>query len=260
MKVEVFEYNSFCSDKFLGNPAGVCMDEGFSKEEKQKIAYKNGFSETAFLLEEDSHFRISFFTPTSEIDLCGHATVASAVHLSSQIGIKNVTFRANHDFLYCDINNENVSLILPDQNIVKKEPNSEIKEILGPSCIDFYESEIHFIGILDSFDNLMKWNNDFYSQEKLAKDQLILTSRSGNSNYDYALRMFGTKNLGVIEDPVTGSAQPPIFSYWSQLLKKEEVLVHQSSERGGLMRVRRDLRGIDVNGRVKLVKNFNQEI
>ena len=69
MKIEVFEYNSFCSDTFLGNPAGVCMDVGLSKEEKQNIAYKNGFSETAFLLEEDSCFKISFFTPTSEICL-----------------------------------------------------------------------------------------------------------------------------------------------------------------------------------------------
>ena len=70
MKIEVFEYNSFCSDTFLGNPAGVCMDVVLSKEEKQNVAYTNGFSETAFLLEEDSCFKISFFTPTSEIDLC----------------------------------------------------------------------------------------------------------------------------------------------------------------------------------------------
>ena len=103
-------------------------------------------------------------------------------------------------------------------------------------------------------------NNDFFSQDNLGKDQLILTSRHSSNNYDYALRMFGTKNLGVIEDPVTGSAQPPIFSYWSQVLKKDDLLVHQSSERGGLMRVKRDLRGIEVNGEVKLVKHFNQEI
>ena len=113
MKIEVFEYNSFCSDTFLGNPAGVCMDVGLSKEEKQNIAYKNGFSETAFLLEEDSCFKISFFTPTSEIDLCGHATVASAAHLSNKMGIKKITFKANHDVLYCDVDNEFVSLILP---------------------------------------------------------------------------------------------------------------------------------------------------
>ena len=260
MKIEVFEYNSFCSDSFLGNPAGVCMDEGLSKEEKQKIAYKNGFSETAFLLEEDSYFKISFFTPTSEIDLCGHATVASAAHLSNKMGIKKITFRANHDVLYCDVDNEFVSLILPDQKIIKKAPNPVIREILGTSCVDYYESKIHFIGVLDSFENLMKWDNDFYSNYSLGKDQLILTSPFENNNYDYALRMFGTKNLGVREDPVTGSAQPPIFSYWTNILKKEDFLVYQSSERGGLMRVKRDLRGIDVNGRVKLVKHFNQEI
>ena len=260
MKIEVFEYNSFCSDRFLGNPAGVCMDEGLSREEKQNIAFKNGFSETAFLLEENSHFKISFFTPTSEIDLCGHATVASAAHLYNKMGIKKITFRANHDFLYCDVDHESVSLIMPDQNIVKKEPNPSIKSILGTSCIDYYESKIHFIGVLDSFDSLIKWNNDFFSQDNLDKDQLILTSKHTSSNYDYALRMFGTKNLGVIEDPVTGSAQPPIFSYWSQVLKKDDVLVHQSSERGGLMRVKRDLRGIEVNGKVKLVKHFTQEI
>ena len=260
MKIEVFEYNSFCSDRLLGNPAGVCIDQDLSKEEMQNIAYKNGFSETAFLLEEDSHFKISFFTPTSEIDLCGHATVASAAHLSSKMGIKEIIFRANNDFLYCDVDDEYVSLILPDQKILKKEPSPVIKEILGTSCIDYYESKIHFIGVLDSFDSLMKWDNDFFNHENLSKDQLILTSASGNSNYDYALRMFGTKNLGVREDPVTGSAQPPIFSYWSEVLKKEEVLVYQSSERGGLMRVKRDLRGIDVNGKVKLVKQFNQEI
>ena len=260
MKIEVFEYNSFCSDRFLGNPAGVCMDEGLSREEKQNIAYKNGFSETAFLLEEDSYFKISFFTPTSEIDLCGHATVASAAHLYNKMGIKKITFRANHDFLYCDVDHESVSLIMPDQNIVKKEPNPAIKSILGTSCIDYYESKIHFIGVLDSFDSLIKWNNDFFSQDNLGKDQLILTSRHSSNNYDYALRMFGTKNLGVIEDPVTGSAQPPIFSYWSQVLQKDDVLVHQSSERGGLMRVKRDLRGIEVNGNVKLVKHFTQEI
>ena len=260
MKIEVFEYNSFCSDRFLGNPAGVCMDEGLSREEKQNIAYKNGFSETAFLLEEDSYFKISFFTPTSEINLCGHATVASAAHLYNKMGIKKITFRANHDFLYCDVDHECVSLILPDKNIVKKEPNPAIKSILGTSCIDYYESKIHFIGVLDSFDSLIKWNNDFFSQDNLGKDQLILTSRHSSNNYDYALRMFGTKNLGVIEDPVTGSAQPPIFSYWSQVLNKDDLLVHQSSERGGLMRVKRDLRGIEVNGKVKLVKHFNQEI
>ena len=260
MKIEVFEYNSFCADRFLGNPAGVCMDEGLSREEKQNIAYKNGFSETAFLLEEDSYFKISFFTPTSEINLCGHATVASAAHLSNKMGIKKITFRANHDFLYCDVDHESVSLIMPDQNIVKKEPNPAIKSILGTSCIDYYESKIHFIGVLDSFDSLIKWNNDFFSQDNLGKDQLILTSRHSSNNYDYALRMFGTKNLGVIEDPVTGSAQPPIFSYWSQVLNKDDLLVHQSSERGGLMRVKRDLRGIEVNGKVKLVKHFTQEI
>ena len=260
MKIEVFEYNSFCSDRFLGNPAGVCMDEGLSREEKQNISYINGFSETAFLLEEDSYFKISFFTPTSEINLCGHATVASAAHLYNKMGIKKITFRANHDFLYCDVDHESVSLIMPDQNIVKKEPNPAIKSILGTSCIDYYESKIHFIGVLDSFDSLIKWNNDFFSQDNLGKDQLILTSRHSSNNYDYALRMFGTKNLGVIEDPVTGSAQPPIFSYWSQVLNKDDLLVHQSSERGGLMRVKRDLRGIEVNGKVKLVKHFTQEI
>ena len=260
MKIEVFEYNSFCSDRFLGNPAGVCMDEGLSREEKQNIAYKNGFSETAFLLEEDSYFKISFFTPTSEINLCGHATVASAAHLYNKMGIKKITFGANHEFLYCDVDHESVSLIMPDQNIVKKEPNPAIKSILGTSCIDYYESKIHFIGVLDSFDSLIKWNNDFFSQDNLGKDQLILTSRHSSNNYDYALRMFGTKNLGVIEDPVTGSAQPPIFSYWSQVLNKDDLLVHQSSERGGLMRVKRDLRGIEVNGKVKLVKHFTQEI
>ena len=260
MKIEVFEYNSFCSDRLLGNPAGVCIDQDLSKEEMQNIAYKNGFSETAFLLEEDSHFKISFFTPTSEIDLCGHATVASAAHLSNKMGIKEIIFRANNDFLYCDVDDEYVSLILPDQKILKKEPSPVIKKILGTSCIDYYESKIHFIGVLDSFDNLMRWDNDFYSHVNLSKDQLILTSASGNNNYDYALRMFGTKNLGVREDPVTGSAQPPIYSYWSKILKKKDVLVYQSSERGGLMRVKRDLRGIDVNGRVKLVKHFNQEI
>ncbi len=260
MKIEVFEYNSFCSDRFLGNPAGVCIDEGLSREEKQNIAYKNGFSETAFLLEEDSYFKISFFTPTSEVDLCGHATVASAAHLNNKMGIKKMTFRANHDFLYCDVDHECVSLILPDQNILKKEPNPIIKSILGTSCVDYYESKIHFIGVLDSFDSLIKWNNDFFSQGNLDKDQLILTSKHSSNNYDYALRMFGTKNLGVIEDPVTGSAQAPIFSYWSKVLKKDDVLVHQSSERGGLMRVKSDLRGIEVNGKVKLVKHFNQEI
>ena len=260
MKIEVFEYNSFCSDRFLGNPAGVCMDEGLSREEKQNIAFNKGFSETAFLLEEDSYFKISFFTPTSEINLCGHATVASAAHLFNKMGIKKITFRANHDFLYCDVDHESVSLIMPDQNIVKKEPNPAIKSILGTSCIDYYESKIHFIGVLDSFDSLIKWNNDFFSQDNLGKDQLILTSRHSSNNYDYALRMFGTKNLGVIEDPVTGSAQPPIFSYWSQVLNKDDLLVHQSSERGGLMRIKRDLRGIEVNGKVKLVKHFTQEI
>ena len=135
-----------------------------------------------------------------------------------------------------------------------------ILKILGNSCIDYYESEIHFIGIIDSFKNLLEWNNDFYNQDDLCKDQLILTSSSVSRDYDYALRMFGTKNLGVIEDPVTGSAQPPIFSYWSEELKKENFCVYQASERGGLMQVKRDIRGIDVNGKVKLVKQFYQEI
>ena len=124
------------------------------------------------------------------------------------------------------------------------------------SCIDVIEQEGKFeiagliIPDLDTEKNVL--NYPFVGTDNDLENL--------KSDYDYALRMFGTKNLGVIEDPVTGSAQPPIFSYWSHLLKKEEVLVHQSSERGGLMRVRRDLRGIDVNGRVKLVKNFNQEI
>ena len=260
MKIEIFEYNSFCTDTFKGNPAGVCIDAGFSKEEKQRIAFKNGFSETAFLKEEDKYFKISFYTPTSEIDLCGHATVASASHLSREMGRKEITFQANQDFLYCNVDEENVSLILPKQEIIKKEPSQKILKILGNSCIDYYESEIHFIGIIDSFKNLLEWNNDFYNQDDLCKDQLILTSSSVSGDYDYALRMFGTKNLGVIEDPVTGSAQPPIFSYWSEELKKENFCVYQASERGGLMQVKRDIRGIDVNGKVKLVKKFYQEI
>ena len=90
------------------------------------------------------------------------------------------------------------------------------------------------------------------------KDQLILTS--DNKDYDYALRMFGSKKLGVIEDPVTGSAQPPLFEYWSQIKNKSKYLMaYQASHEGGILKVSNNIKGIHIKGEVKLIKNFIQK-
>ena len=261
MKLDIFEYHSFCSTDYLGNPAGVCFVEKLKDIQMQIIATKNNFSETAFIsrLPKSNEFRIRFFTPNIEIDLCGHATVAAARFLFENYEINKVTFHANKTQLLCNIQENEVSLLLPKQSIRKSNPTTEIQNVLGSECIDFYETEIHYIGVMKSFKSLINWKNDFYNSGPYEKDQLILTSE--NKDYDYALRMFGSKKLGVKEDPVTGSAQPPLFEYWSQIKNKSKYLTaYQASHEGGILKVSNNIKGIHIKGEVKLIKNFIQNI
>lgn len=261
MKLDIFEYHSFCAPGYLGNPAGVCFIDKLNDIQMQIIATKNNFSETAFIsrLPKSNEFCIKFFTPNIEIDLCGHATVAAAKFLFENYQINKVTFHANKTKLLCNIEENEVSLLLPKQPIRKAHPSSEIQNVLGPECVDFYETEIHYIGVMKSFKSLINWKNDFYNFGPFDKDQLILTS--DNKDYDYALRMFGSKKLGVIEDPATGSAQPPLFEYWSRIKEKHKNLkAYQASHEGGILKVSKNIEGIHIKGEVKLIKTFTQDI
>jgi PhzF family phenazine biosynthesis protein len=236
--------DAFADAAFHGNPAGVCpLDGPISAELMQNIAMENNLAETAFFYKEGEDYNLRWFTPVDEIDLCGHATLASAyvilhfldpgadtVHFHTQSGPLNVT--RSGDALLMDF---------PSRKPVPCAVPEGLEEALGISVPQTFRSRDLLI-LLESEAALLAVVPDYGKLAKIAGPLGFIVTAKGET-YDFVSRFFAP-NTGIDEDPVTGSAHSTLIPFWSERLHKTEMTAAQLSARGGVLRC------VDKGGRV----------
>jgi len=234
MKLDVYFIDAFADKVFTGNPAAVIFTDIDDEKLMQKIAFENNLSETAFVnLSKDTN-QIRWFSPLKEVDLCGHATLASGFAYFNFINKdqNEVTFMSASGELSVSKNNDLYELNFPKDNLIKIDLEDRVEDSIGVKPVETYIGDINLIAILDSEDAIKELNPDFNKLINLEGQGLIVTAQS--NEYDFVSRYFCPK-YGINEDPVTGSAHTTLIPYWSEKLNSEELVAKQVSERGGVL-------------------------
>lgn len=254
----LFLVDSFTKEAFRGNPAAVViLEEDRPDAWMQNVAFEMNLSETAFLKKEGEAWRLRWFTPTVEIDLCGHATLASAFVLWNE-GIVPETETLNFDTLSGRLSaTKKESWITLDFPTLAPEPCAPpkgLKEALGlttnPDYVGINSARFLLVDISDQ-DRVRLLAPDFVKLAKLEPRAVIVTAK-GTGKTDFVSRFFGP-NVGVNEDPVTGAAHCMLGPYWKKKLGKDEMKAYQSSKRGGFVRVRPETDRTYLSGEAVLI-------
>ncbi len=244
---KIYQVDAFTDSPFKGNPAGVCLlDHTVPDEWMKNVASEMNLSETAFLYPEDDGFRLRWFTPKVEVDLCGHATLASAHILWEKKILKpgeQAKFFTRSGLLTAIKDGDWIILDFPALPPAEIPVSEELKLIIQSDILYLGKSRFDWLVEIADEDFLRDFLPDFSAIGRLPARGLILTSRS--KKYDFVSRFF-VPAVGVNEDPVTGSAHSVLTPYWAAKLGKNELFAYQASLRGGELKLwnRRDRVGI----------------
>ncbi len=241
MPIRIVQVDAFTDRPFAGNPAAVCILPHPRPEQWMRdVAREMNLSETAFLTPQDGGYNLRWLTPTVEVDLCGHATVASA-HVLWQDGHLpedcQARFHTRSGLLTADRCGEWIELDFPAKLAAPSEAPPELLPSLGIAHARYVgRNAFDYLVELDSEDKLRSLDPDHSSLRKIPVRGVIVTARSLNPDFDFVSRFFAPGS-GVDEDPVTGSAHTALGPYWAERLGKTELTGYQASARGGVVRV-----------------------
>ncbi len=234
-KIKLYQVDAFTNQLFAGNPAAVCfLEQWLSDELMQSISNENNLAETAFIVPKGKDFEIRWFTPTTEVDLCGHATLASAYVLfnlyeypDSQIrfyshrsGLLSVSKK--DEMLYLDFPTDSLELINNAHHLIQK--------CIGIKPIEVHKGKTDFIAVIESESLLKNLQPNLEEISKLEARGLIVTSKG--DHVDFVSRFFAPQS-GIDEDPVTGSAHTSLIPLWAKKLGRNDLMANQLSKRGG---------------------------
>jgi PhzF family phenazine biosynthesis protein len=241
MSIPLYQVDAFTSQPFRGNPAGVCLlSEAKPDQWMQAVAQEMNLSETAFLLPENDGYRLRWFTPAVEVDLCGHATLASA-HILWETGMltggQPARFFTRSGYLGARQNNDWIELDFPAKLVEPCPPSPELAEILGVKPIYMGKNQFDYLVEVENAEIVRQTRPDFARLKEIDVRGVIVTSRSDTAEYDFISRFFAPR-VGVNEDPVTGSAHSCLGPYWGEKLGKPVMNAYQASARAGVVRVR----------------------
>ncbi len=231
----LYQVDAFNNKIFKGNPAAVVpLEKWISEDLMQKIAEENNLSETVFFVKNNLIYEIRWFTPTCEIDLCGHATLAAAHIIFSELKYKNekLIFHSKSGELTVTKNNNWYILNFPSEKIEEIEIPANLEKALNTSVIKTFKGKWKLVVILDSEEIVKNLTPNFNLLSTLDFNGIIVTSH-GNSA-DFVSRFFAPK-IGINEDPVTGSAHTLLIPYWSKKLNKKNLNAVQLSKREGIL-------------------------
>ena len=232
MRLKQYQVDAFASRPFEGNPAAVCPLECWLEDALlQAIAQENNLSETAFFVREESGFRLRWFTPAAEVDLCGHATLASAFVLYEILGhtSENIRFETRSGPLIVSRNGALLSMDFPATKPVPcAAPASLLKGLQQVPIAVFFGND--YLAVFDDQSTIENLNPDWEALRQLGLRGVIATAPGKDA--DFVSRCFYPK-LEVTEDPVTGSAHCELAPYWSERFGKASLIGRQLSKRGG---------------------------
>jgi len=239
--VRCFQIDAFTNRPFAGNPAAVCLLEHEADAAwMQSVAAEMNLSETAFVRPLDNGFSLRWFTPKVEVDLCGHATLASAHALWSEglvRGSHTIHFHTKSGILSCTQAGQFIELDFPGSAVELVDPPGGLLDALGTTSRFVGKSRFDYLVLVESQQILQSLDPDFRKLIKLNTRGIIVTARSDDPRFDFVSRFFAPA-AGVDEDPVTGSAHCCLGPFWAERLGKTELTGFQASARGGIVKVR----------------------
>ena len=254
--MKLLQIDAFTDQPFRGNPAAVCLLDGERDAEwMQRVAAEMNLSETAFLLRQEDGWSLRWFTPAVEVDLCGHATLASAHALWGE-GADDAAvlrFHTRSGLLTATRDGDWIELDFPAKREEAVDAPPELLAALSARDAAYVgRNQFDYLVELRSEDEVRALEPDHAMLRKLPVRGVIVTSRAANGEYDFVSRFFAPGS-GVDEDPVTGSAHSCLAPYWAPRLGKNEFVAYQASARGGVLRVRLDGERVKLGGRAVTV-------
>ena len=234
MKLNIYQVDAFTEKVFEGNPAAVCpLEEWVSDDVLQRIAEENNLSETAFFVPEDRGFKLRWFTPAAEVDLCGHATLAAAYVLYKHLGFSGpeISFRTRSGVLIVKKTEKGLSMDFPASMPEPVEAPDNLVTGLGRKPQEVLAA-FDYIVVLESEGEIENLHPDF--SKWLDLDLRGVVATAPGEEVDFVSRCFYPK-LRVNEDPVTGSAHCELAPYWGKRLGRKNLTAKQLSKRAGLV-------------------------
>ncbi|WP_315073976.1 PhzF family phenazine biosynthesis protein [uncultured Clostridium sp.] len=251
MKIPMYQVDAFTEESFKGNPAAICiLDKWINEKLMQNIAMENNLSETAFCVIKDDICELRWFTPEEEIDLCGHATLATAyvlfeiLHYHSDI----IKFATQSGILTVEKQGESMTMEFPSREGIKSEIEEQLVKGLGKEPKEVYESR-DLMAVYDNEEDIKELTPNMEALKLINAFGIIVTSKGKNS--DFVSRYFAP-SCGVLEDPVTGSAHCTLIPYWSKTLGKTKMTARQLSKRSGVLECEYAHDKVRISGKARL--------
>lgn len=252
MKLKIFQVDAFTDKVFSGNPAAVCpLNEWLPDDVMQNIALENNLAETAFYVKEDDRYLIRWFTPTLEVDLCGHATLASAhvlFHHEKFTGNEITFYSHRSGILKVSKNNDLLTLDFPADTFRKIDWPAEMLAGFNLMPLEAYHGKTDYMLVFGSEDSIKNIEPNLAVISTWKVRGVIVTAK-GNQ-VDFVSRFFAPQS-GVNEDPVTGSAHTTLTPYWSEKLSKAELSAIQLSQRKGNLRCKNLGNRVQISGHAR---------
>jgi PhzF family phenazine biosynthesis protein len=236
MRTKIFQIDAFTTHRFAGNPAAVMLMDNFLQDATlQAIAAENNLAETAFLVPENGDYRLRWFTPKTEVPLCGHATLASAAVVMERLETKrrSVIFLSASGPLTVNRTDTGYVMNFPVRPSEPVSMPTGLTEALGIVPVEVFANEFNYLALLESVQSLREISPNMTALARMDRSGVIVTTQ-GYENYDFISRYFAPAK-GIPEDPVTGGAHCMLVPYWAKRLGKTEFRAYQASQRGGEM-------------------------
>jgi PhzF family phenazine biosynthesis protein len=235
MNLQLFQVDAFTKSPLGGNPAAVCpLSEWLEAETMLKIAAENNLSETAFFVKGDGEYHIRWFTPTIEINLCGHATLATSHVIFNCLNLeeKRIDFHSDRSGeLSVEKTGDVLVLDFPKYDSTETEIDQKLAAAVGAAPRRMWETQGNMAMLLfDSEAEIRALAPDMSALAKIPYDEVIVTARGTEA--DFVSRLFAPR-IGIPEDPVTGATHCSLIPYWAAELGKEKLYARQVSNRGG---------------------------
>jgi PhzF family phenazine biosynthesis protein len=242
----LYQVDAFTAQRFGGNPAAVCpVQDWLSDERLQAIASENNLSETAFFLPREDDFELRWFTPVAEVELCGHATLATAWVLFERLDHESdsIVFHTRSGPLTVVRDGARLRMDFPAVPATAMAPSAALRAALGTELTEAWAADRDYLVVLESEEDVRGLRPDYARLAELDLPGTIVTAPG--DEVDFVSRFFAPA-LGVPEDPVTGSAHCTLVPYWSRRLGKDRLHARQISTRGG------ELFCVDKSDRVEI--------
>lgn len=249
MKFPIFQLDAFTTRRFAGNPAAVVLLQNFLENAvMQDIAAENNLAETAFLVPADGDYHIRWYTPTVEVPLCGHATLASTAVVMERLepARTEVIFHSASGPLPVSTGGSSYIMDFPARFSEQVSPPPGLAEALGVVPLEVFAHPLNYLVLLDSSDAVRTLAPDLAAIARLDRTGVIVTA-PGYKTYDFVSRYFAPAK-GIPEDPVTGGAHCMLTPFWAKKLGRTDFHAFQASKRGGEMTCRLKQDRVELEG------------